>query len=75
MWTLDFPDQDPDSNYPAPSVKQLIYRVQARTELRRLKSTLQRLTVPQQRSIIGELAGSIYKRCHASRRPSTPRRG
>lgn len=61
MWFLDFPEHDPDANYPEPSLKQLIYRGQAQTELRRLKSTLQRLTVPQQRAIICEIAGSVYK--------------
>ena len=61
MWYLDAPEHDPDENYPEPSAKQLLYAEQARRELLRLKSTLERLTVPQQRSIIGELSGGVFR--------------
>jgi hypothetical protein len=40
----------------------LRYAEQARRELEGLKSTLERLTVPQQRAIIGGLAGSVFRR-------------
>lgn len=56
MWFKDFPDHDPDSNYPEPSAKQLVYADQAKTELAALKRTLERLTVPQQRAIISKLS-------------------
>jgi hypothetical protein len=66
MWTLDFPEQDPDSNYLEPSRKQLIYADQARSELRQLKSTLEKVTVPQERAILvtiaNELVGGVYRR-------------
>ncbi len=61
MWFRDFPEHDPDSNYQEPSPKQLIYADQAKTALRALKATLERLTVPQQRVIIAELSGSVYR--------------
>jgi hypothetical protein len=56
VWFKDFPDHDPDSNYPEPSAKQLVYADQAKTELAALKRTLERLTVPQQRAIISKLS-------------------
>lgn len=66
MWLLDLPEHDPDSNYSEPSAKQLPYAEQARRELAHLKRTLQRLTVPQQRAILGtiksELVGGVYRR-------------
>jgi hypothetical protein len=66
VWTLDFPEDDPDSNYPAPTPRQLLYAEQARRELAHLKETLQRLTVPQQRAIItamrDELVGGVFRR-------------
>jgi hypothetical protein len=62
MWYLDFPEYDPDENYAEPGPKQLLYAEQARRELERLKSTLERLTVPQQRVILGELSGSVFRR-------------
>lgn len=61
MWFKDFPAYDPDSNYPEPSAKQLIWADQARTELRRLQGTLERLTVPQQRALIAEITGSVFR--------------
>jgi hypothetical protein len=66
MWFLDFPEHDPDSNYPEPSARQLLYAEQARRELNRLKSTLEKLTVPRQRAIVrtikNELVGGVFRR-------------
>lgn len=66
MWFLDFPQADPDSNYPIPSPRQLLYAEQARRELAHLKKTLERLTVPQQREILGtmgnELVGGVFRK-------------
>lgn len=62
MWFLDFPEHDPDSNYRGPSARQVIYADQARSELRRVKSTLEKLTVPQQRAIIREFPRGVFKR-------------
>jgi hypothetical protein len=61
MWWKDFPEFDPGSNYPDPSQKQLAYADQAKTELRKLKTTLEKLTVPQQRAIIARLSRSVYR--------------
>jgi hypothetical protein len=47
VWFLDFPEADPDSDYPAPTPRQLLYAEHARRELATLKKTLERLTVPQ----------------------------
>jgi hypothetical protein len=66
MWYLDVPEHDPNSNYPEPSAKQLLYAEEARAALTRLKRTLERLTVPQQRAIlnaIGDtLVGGVYRK-------------
>lgn len=66
MWFLDFPDFDPDSNYPEPTPRQILYGEQARRELAHLKATLERLTIPQQREITraieGELIGGVFRR-------------
>jgi len=62
MWYRDAPEHDSDENYPEPSAKQLLYAERARRELQRLRSTLERLTVPQQRPIIGELSGGVFRR-------------
>ena len=43
MWYLDVPQHDPDSNYPEPSAKQFLYADQTKTELRQLKTTLEKL--------------------------------
>jgi len=72
VWFLDFPDRDPDSNYPEPSPKQLLYADQARQELARLKGTLERLTVPQQRAILGRLTGRVFKHESAAIEPKFP---
>ncbi len=40
MWTLDFPEHDPDENYPQPSAKQLLDAEQARHDLSRLAPLL-----------------------------------
>ncbi|HVR45193.1 MAG TPA: hypothetical protein VMT95_00925 [Candidatus Binatia bacterium] len=86
MWYLDVPQQDPDSNYPAPSMEQLMDATCARDHLQELKLTLQRLTVPQQRTILNEirdeLVGGLYRKMplHVSpdgsscERPYTPGR-
>jgi hypothetical protein len=59
------PEHDPDSNYPEPTASQLLYAEQARRELEQLKSTLERLTVPQQRAITGtiatDLVGGVFR--------------
>jgi hypothetical protein len=48
------------------SAKQLLCAKQARRELAHLKRTLERLTVPQQREILGaignELVGGVFRR-------------
>jgi hypothetical protein len=66
VWIIDYGEHDPDSNYPEPSAKQLVYAYQACSELKRLKSTLEKLTVPQQRAILGtianESAGGVFRR-------------
>jgi hypothetical protein len=59
MWELDLND---DAAAPDPSPRQILYAEQARRELAALKKTLERLTVPQQRSIIREIAGTVYRR-------------
>lgn len=61
MWFMDFREHDPDSNYPEPSAKQIIYAEQARREAERLRSTLERLTVPQQREIIATLPSGVFR--------------
>ncbi|MGA7094764.1 MAG: hypothetical protein WBX23_12100 [Candidatus Cybelea sp.] len=65
MWHLDFPDRDPDSNYSEPTANQLLYAEQAHLKLEALKSTLERLTIPQQRAILGtiknELVGGVFR--------------
>jgi hypothetical protein len=59
MWELDLND---DVVAPDPSPRQILYAEQARNELAALKRTLERLTVPQQRSIIREIEGKVYRR-------------
>ena len=61
MWSKDFPEHDPDSNYPAPSAKQVLYEAEAQRYLKGLKRALAHCTVPQQRAIIAELSGGIFK--------------
>lgn len=65
MWHLDVPQYDPDSNYPEPSAKQILYAEEAREELAQLKGTLEKLTIPQQRAILNEirdtLVGGVYR--------------
>ena len=61
MWFRDFPEDDPDTNYPAPSASQVIQESEARRNLESLKAALKHLTVPQQRAIIAQLSGSVYK--------------
>jgi hypothetical protein len=58
VWLLDFPEFD-SSNYPNPSAKQILYADQARRQLRKLRSTLMRLTVPQQRAILDTIANEL----------------
>jgi hypothetical protein len=66
MWYLDVPRHDPDSNYPEPSAKQILYADQARGEVAQLKATLEKLTVPQQRAILNEIrdtvVGGVYRK-------------
>lgn len=62
MWSKDFPEQDPDSNYPEPTATQLLHEQEARRHLASLTNELEQLTVPQQRAIIGELSGSVFKK-------------
>ncbi len=57
----DFPEHDPDSNYPAPTAEQQTLMKVAEANLERLKFWLARLTVPQQRAIIGKLVGAVYR--------------
>ena len=47
IWFKDFPEHDPDSNYPAPSAKQVLYEEEAQRYLNALKEALRHLTVPQ----------------------------
>ena len=61
MWFKDFPEHDPDSNYPAPSAKQVLYEAEAQRYLKGLKRALGHCTVPQQRAIIAELSGGVFK--------------
>ncbi|MGA8576031.1 MAG: hypothetical protein WB609_10190 [Candidatus Cybelea sp.] len=61
MWWKDFPEHDPDSNYPEPTAKQRLYAEKARQELDRLKTTLEKLTVPQQRAIFRQLSGTVFR--------------
>ncbi len=61
MWFKDFPEDDPDSNYPAPTAEQQTPMKVAEAVLERLKFSLQCLTVPQQRAIIGKLVGAVYR--------------
>lgn len=66
MSFLDFPQDDPESNYSGPSAKQLIYAEKAERHLKALRAALQRLTVPQQRAVIGkirnELVGGVFRK-------------
>ncbi len=73
MWYLDFPGHDPDSNYPEPSAKQLLHASKARQQLEQLKATLSTLTVPQQRAIIGELSGGVFRREPLTIDPAGPK--
>lgn len=61
MWRKDSPDHDPDSNYPTPSAKQMLYEAEARRYLKGLIRALEHLTVRQQRAIIAELSGGVFK--------------
>ena len=61
MWFKDFPEDDPDSNYAAPTAEQQALMKVAEATLERLKFWLERLTVPQQRAIIGKLVGAVYR--------------
>ena len=61
MWFKDFPEDDPDTNYAAPSASQVTRETEARRCLESLKEALKHLTVPQQRAIIAELSGNLYK--------------
>ncbi|HEY6449665.1 MAG TPA: hypothetical protein VIX60_03185 [Candidatus Cybelea sp.] len=61
MWFKDFPEDDPDSNYPAPTAEQHKLMKVAEAILERLKFSLECLTVPQQREIIGKLVGAVYR--------------
>jgi hypothetical protein len=72
VWFFDFPEHDPDSNYPEPSAKQLLYADQAQQELARLKEALERLTVPQQRAILAEVTGRVFKHESAAIEPKFP---
>ncbi len=56
-----FPEDDPDSNYPAPTAEQQAIMKAAEATLERLKFWLGALTVPQQREIIGKLVGVVYR--------------
>ncbi|MGA8574304.1 MAG: hypothetical protein WB609_01295 [Candidatus Cybelea sp.] len=62
MWFLDLPGDDPDSNYREPSAKQISYAEHAGRDVDRLKATLEKLTVPQQRAIISKLPSGVFKR-------------
>jgi len=59
MWELDLND---DVSAPAPTARQILCAEQARLQLAALKRTLERLTVPQQREIIGQITGKVYRR-------------
>ena len=61
MWFKDFPEHDPNSIYAEPSVEQIAFSDWAEADIERLKASLSRLTVPQQRAIIAKLSGSVYK--------------
>lgn len=60
MWMLDFPERDA-THYANPSYRQFIYFDLAQNQLLALKATLESLTIPQQRQIIGQLAGGVYR--------------
>ena len=62
----DFPEDDPDSNYPAPTAEQQTLMKVAEATLERLKFWLERLTVPQQRAIVGKLVGAVYRQERAA---------
>ncbi len=57
----DLPEDDPDSNYPAPTAEQQALMKVAEATVERLKFWLERLTVPQQRAIVGKLVGAVYR--------------
>ncbi len=59
MWFKHFPERKPDSNYPAPSAKQVLYEAEDHRHLKDLKRALSHLTVPQQRAISAELSGKV----------------
>jgi hypothetical protein len=65
MWFVDAPGYDPDTNYPKPTGKQLLYAAKARRQLALFKRTLERLTVPQQREILSkvreDLVGGVFR--------------
>jgi hypothetical protein len=61
VWFLDFPEAEPDSDYPAPTARQILYAEQPRWELAQLKKTMERLTVPQRREISGALSRGVFK--------------
>ncbi len=61
MWFKDFPEHDPDSNYPAPSASQVLHEAESRRHLKGLKAALEHYTVPQQRAILAELSGGVFK--------------
>lgn len=66
MWFVDLPEHDPDSNYLRPSSKQLMYADRARDLANDLRRTLERMTVPHQRTTLNEigtpLVGGVYRR-------------
>jgi hypothetical protein len=82
LWYLDSPEHDPDSNHRDPTAKQIIYADQARSKVCELKALLERVTVPQQREIIGkvrdELVGGVFRmtplRLHPDQRTALVRK-
>ncbi len=61
MWLLDFGAEDDPNTYPDPTAEQIKIEKRAHAQLAALKETLEMLTVPQQREIIGSLANSIFR--------------
>lgn len=59
MWLTDFPEHDPDSKHPDPTARQILCEERAKRQLARLKATLEKLTVPQPRALIGTIADSL----------------
>jgi hypothetical protein len=77
MWVLDFSEHDPDANCPAPSAAQVLVADHADYLVGEVKRTLEQLTVPQQRRILGklrdELVGGVYRECYPNGGPGTSR--